>query len=58
MLLSSQLSTEFPFTLPRGLIDAQRQVHRRGSVRLALSKMNFWYKVFLALGTIQLTNLC
>lgn len=38
MLLSSQLSTEFPFTLPRGLIDAQRQVHRRGSVRLATVK--------------------
>lgn len=38
MLNSSQLSTEFPFTLPRGLIDAQGQVHREGRMRLATAK--------------------
>lgn len=32
------LSTEFAFTLPRGLIDAQNRVHRHGSMRLATAK--------------------
>lgn len=38
MVLSNQRSTEFPFTLPKGLIDPQGQVHRRGSMRLATAK--------------------
>ncbi|NER83510.1 MAG: phage tail assembly protein [Leptolyngbya sp. SIO1D8] len=30
--------TEFPFTLPKGLIDAQGQLHREGRMRLATAK--------------------
>jgi hypothetical protein len=33
--VSSDLSIEFPFTLPRGYIDSNGQVHRRGVMRLA-----------------------
>ena len=32
------LSTEFAFTLPRGLVDAQNRVHRQGTMRLATAK--------------------
>ncbi|MEC4814786.1 MAG: phage tail assembly protein [Scytonema sp. PMC 1069.18] len=32
------LCTEFAFTLPRGLIDAQNRVHRQGIMRLATAK--------------------
>jgi hypothetical protein len=38
MLRSNQLSTEFSFTLPRGLIDDQKRVHRKGIMRLATAK--------------------
>ena len=30
--------TEFPFTLPKGLIDAQGQLHRTGRMRLATAR--------------------
>ena len=29
------LQTEFPFTLPRGFVDAEGDVHREGVMRLA-----------------------
>lgn len=32
------LCTEFTFSLPRGLIDAQNRVHRHGVMRLATAK--------------------
>jgi hypothetical protein len=32
------LSTEFEFTLPRGLVDVQNRVHRHGVMRLATAK--------------------
>ncbi len=32
------LSTEFAFTLPKGLVDAQNRVHRQGIMRLATAK--------------------
>jgi hypothetical protein len=32
---ASPLQTEFNFTLPRGYIDSQGQVHRNGTMRLA-----------------------
>lgn len=38
MLYSNQLSTEFSFTLPKGLIDDQERVHRQGIMRLATAK--------------------
>lgn len=38
MPCSNQLSTEFSFTLPRGLIDDQERVHRKGTMRLATAK--------------------
>jgi hypothetical protein len=31
-------NTEFEFTLPRGLIDAQGVIHKRGTMRLATAK--------------------
>ncbi len=36
------LSTEFAFTLPRGLIDPQSRVHRQGVMRLATAKDEIW----------------
>ncbi len=30
-----QLQTQFPFTLPKGFVDAEGQVHREGVMRLA-----------------------
>ncbi len=35
---SSLPSTEFNFTLPKGLIDDQGQIHRQGVMRLATAK--------------------
>ena len=35
MRRKDSLCTEFAFTLPRGLIDAQKRVHRHGVMRLA-----------------------
>jgi hypothetical protein len=32
------LSTQFDFILPRGLVDAQGQVHRKGTMRLATAR--------------------
>jgi len=32
------LQTEFPFTLPRGLVDAEGRVHKEGTMRLATAK--------------------
>jgi hypothetical protein len=31
----STLQTEFPFTLPRGYLDAEQEIHRHGVMRLA-----------------------
>jgi len=31
----SPLQTEFPFTLPKGYVDAQGNIHREGTMRLA-----------------------
>jgi hypothetical protein len=31
----SELQTQFPFTLPRGFVDAQGDLHRQGTMRLA-----------------------
>ena len=33
--ITTMLQTEFPFTLPRGYIDAQGDLHRDGTMRLA-----------------------
>jgi hypothetical protein len=33
-----RVPTEFPFTLPKGLMDDQARVHRRGIMRLATAK--------------------
>ena len=38
MSRSNQLLTEFPFTLPRGLLDDQQRLHRKGIMRLATAK--------------------
>lgn len=38
MTKKQQLTTEFDFTLPRGLIDAKGRVHRQGKIRLATAK--------------------
>lgn len=38
MRRKDSLCTEFAFTLPRGLIDTQNQVHRHGVMRLATAK--------------------
>ncbi|MGH8001657.1 MAG: phage tail assembly protein [Brasilonema sp.] len=38
MRRKDSLCTEFAFTLPRGLIDAQNRVHRHGVMRLATAK--------------------
>lgn len=38
MRRADKLTTEFAFTLPRGLIDAQNRVHRQGVMRLATAK--------------------
>jgi len=35
---SSGLRTEYPFTLPRGYVDEQGQVHREGVMRLATAR--------------------
>jgi len=35
---SSGLRTEYPFTLPRGYVDEQGQVHRDGVMRLATAR--------------------
>lgn len=35
---SSGLRTEYPFTLPRGYVDDQGQVHREGVMRLATAR--------------------
>jgi hypothetical protein len=35
---SSGLRTEYPFTLPRGYVDDQGQVHRDGVMRLATAR--------------------
>ena len=35
---SNKLAPEFSFTLPRGLIDDQNRVHRKGLMRLATAK--------------------
>ncbi|MEB3210436.1 MAG: phage tail assembly protein [Leptolyngbyaceae bacterium] len=36
--LPSGLITEFPFTLPRGLVDAEGTVHRHGHMRLSTAR--------------------
>lgn len=36
------LSTEFPFTLPRGYVDARGQLHREGVMRLATAGDEIW----------------
>lgn len=36
------LHSEFTFTLPRGLVDAQNRVHRHGVMRLATAKDEIW----------------
>ncbi|MGD9997620.1 MAG: phage tail assembly protein [Ilumatobacteraceae bacterium] len=36
------LSTEYPFTLPRGYVDARGQVHRDGVMRLATAGDEIW----------------
>lgn len=36
--------TEFPFTLPQGLLDARGGVHRQGMMRLATGKDEFLLK--------------
>ncbi|HEY9660786.1 MAG TPA: hypothetical protein V6C65_20200, partial [Allocoleopsis sp.] len=38
MRRSDQLYFEFSFTLPKGLIDDQNRLHRKGSMRLATAK--------------------
>jgi hypothetical protein len=38
MVRKENLQTEFEFTLPRGLIDAQGHVHRQGIMRLATAR--------------------
>jgi hypothetical protein len=38
MVRKENLQTEFEFTLPRGLIDAQGHVHRKGTMRLATAR--------------------
>jgi hypothetical protein len=38
MRRKDSLCTEFSFTLPRGLIDDQKRVHRHGVMRLATAK--------------------
>jgi hypothetical protein len=38
MRRKNRLSTEFPFTLPRGLVDEQQRVHRQGVMRLATAR--------------------
>lgn len=38
MRRKDSLCTEFSFTLPRGLIDDQKRVHRQGIMRLATAK--------------------
>lgn len=35
MVLNEPVQTEFPFTLPQGLVDADGVVHREGAMRLA-----------------------
>ena len=42
MRRKDHLYTEFAFTLPRGLIDAQNRVHRHGVMRLATAKDEIW----------------
>ena len=32
------LQTEFPFTLPRGYVDSEGRVHKKGIMRLATAK--------------------
>ena len=32
------MRTEFPFTLPRGYVDAAGNVHREGAMRLATAR--------------------
>lgn len=34
----TQLLTEFPFTLPRGLVDNEGNIHRQGLMRLATAR--------------------
>lgn len=34
-MLPTELATEFEFTLPRGYVDEQRNLHRQGTMRLA-----------------------
>ena len=36
------LSTEFPFTLPRGYVDGRGQLHRDGVMRLATAGDEIW----------------
>lgn len=38
----SALSTEFPFTLPRGYVDGRGQLHRDGVMRLATAGDEIW----------------
>ncbi|MFB2769522.1 phage tail assembly protein [Pelatocladus sp. BLCC-F211] len=38
MRRKDHLCTEFSFTLPKGLVDAQNRVHRHGVMRLATAK--------------------
>lgn len=35
MTMNQELQTEFPFTLPHGLLDADGSVHREGAMRLS-----------------------
>ncbi len=35
MTMNQELQTEFPFTLPHGLLDADGTVHREGAMRLS-----------------------
>lgn len=36
------LSTNFTFTLPRGLADSQHQMHQQGTMRLATARDELW----------------
>lgn len=42
MRRKDSLHTEFAFTLPTGLIDAQNRVHRHGVMRLTTAKDEIW----------------
>lgn len=46
----NQLTSEFPFTLPRGLLDRQERLHRKGTMRLATAKDELYVQSVLEVG--------